>query len=386
MSGNVVEAIERDIGHIEVLPLDDMLDLWNLADMEIPHAFDRPVPSMPIGEVAGIASDPGVGKTSLAIGLGVSIGMGVTLIPGFTPAKRGRVLSYLGEDGGIPVAQRVREWCRLGGFTEEDYRRAYKDGYFSFCCGKSAPMLEFSSRAPQKTAAFYETLERCEVNQYALMVVDSLGMYAGATDVNQYIEMQHSIMALRELAQASKAAVLFLHHLNKEGSKSGKASLNNMTGSAGIGGKIRWAAEMRKFQDSEFKQYGIDGNRGKNLVNFEVTKNQYGRIPRPMVLERNEENVFNVATDVKRVDKSQNLLQAIVAELRARPVILSSREMYKGSKQASVDFRARVSQRANNAATGWRAMQNAIEEGIEAGSLREVEHPEHSKRTVVEVV
>ena len=377
--------LEQQVPKEQILPLDDMRDLWNLADKKIPHVFDRPVLSMPFGEVSGIASDPGVGKTSLAIGLGVSIAMGATLVPGFTPARRGRVLFYLGEDGGIPVAQRTRAWCKLGGFTEEDYLRAYDDGYFSFCCGKSAPMLDFRLRTPEKTDAFYETMERCKVKQYDFIVVDSLGMYAGATDVNQYIEMQHSIMALRELAQASDAAVLFLHHLNKEGSKSGKASLNNMSGSAGIGGKIRWAAEMRKFQVSEFKQYGIDGNRGKNLVHFEVTKNQYGALPRPMVLERIEENVFNVATDLNRVDKNKDLLPAIVAELRAHPVVLSSREMYKGKSAASVDFRARVSERANNAATGWRPMQEAIEEGKKSGMLQEIPRPDEPNRTTVEV-
>lgn len=141
----------------------DLSGFWDLADLEVPHLFGN---SMPMGELSVIASEPGVGKTTLVIGLALSVALGRGLIAGFTPQRRGKVALLLAEDGPIPTAQRVRGWCEAEGVSRADLEAAVTQGRLKIICGESAQLLDFSTGTCRRTRAYDELMDECRAERW----------------------------------------------------------------------------------------------------------------------------------------------------------------------------------------------------------------------------
>lgn len=359
----------------------DMSDAWDLAEQEIPQVFKQ---AMPRGELAVIGSEPGMGKTHLAIGLGLSVVFNKAMARGFTPSRAGRVALLLGEDSKHPIAQRARAWCERHGIPRAEFEAALADGRLSFLCGDSAELLSYGRDGGERTPAHAELLALAEAEQWDLLIVDSLIQWAGVPNENDNAMMQTAGMALIALARASGGAVLALCHTNKQGNRTGEANLSAIRGGGALAGKFRWGGLLLPFNDADLKHFGIPKAHRKRYLRFEVIKEQYtGGTGEGTIFERGPGGVLE-AVDLQPTGEA-NLLQAIRDELTARPQSFTAREMYKSTGVASVEFRAAVSKRANNANAGWRAMQEAINAGLFSGELVEAPHPDNPNRVVIDV-
>jgi hypothetical protein len=262
----------------------DMSDAFELAQTPLPHLY---YDAMPLGEVAAFGSEPGVGKTFLAIMLAVSIVFFKTMISGFVPCRPGRVLLLLGEDMQHACALRIEAVCKRHGISEEQYRTACADERIMFICGESAELLIFEGNASRRTKAFHELKAQCEIHKWDLIIVDSLMQWSGLSEENANTQMHAIGAALVELARTTGGVVMPLCHTTKADNRTGKATLSAFRGGGAFTGKIRWGAILLPFSDADIKYFGIEKECQKQYLKLECVKSQYGApFSEPITLER----------------------------------------------------------------------------------------------------
>lgn len=363
---------------VRALPaLTDMSGAWDLAEQPIPQLFNECIPR---GYLSLMASEPGVGKSTLALGLGLSVGLYRSFVSGFTPSRPGRALILAGEDGAHPVAKRIRHWCEHVGVTRAEFEAAVSDGRLHFICGESAPFIASKYGALTETAAYSEMMELCAANQYDFVVVDSLIQWAGVPSENDNSQMDYAGNRMVRLAAASDCVVMALCHTNKASDRTGEIGLHTIRGGSALAGKIRWGVQLVKLTDKEAKGYGIheyDRWRYLRMANIKDQYNPPGSVP--VYLERGEGGILEA---VKLCPQAEaNILPHLVAELRSHPIPVSFREIYRGSGAEMADFRERVARRAKVERISNEMMKAALQAGIDLKQLREAPHP--SRRTSV---
>lgn len=378
MATKVIEDVERGIGMVRALPpLTDMSDAWDLAKQPIPQLFKE---CMPRGEFCLLASEPGVGKSTLALGLGLSVGLSKPMVAGFTPSRPGRALILAGEDHKHPVCKRMVDWCERREVSRTQFQAAVADGRLSFICGDSAAFLVSEYGALHETSAFQEMKEICATNRYDLVIVDSLIQWAGVSNENDNAQMDLAGSAMVRLAKACGGVVLGVCHTNKQSNRTGEVGLHAIRGGSALAGKIRWGAQLLKLSEKELRTYGIRDVDRWRYLRYEEIKNQYARQHgAPIYFERGEGGIL----DPVRLSNRPRvvILPHLVTELRSVPVALSRRQLYKNEGPEAKDLRARVEKRAKIEHISNDTMQAAIQAGIELNQLQEVDHP--TKKTKI---
>jgi len=265
-------------------PFADLMKTFDLGLLEVPMLFEN---AMPMGELAVIASEPGAGKTTLTIGLALSVVFGRTFVSGFVPKFRGRVCMLLAEDMEIPCSTRIMSWCAAHGVGREEYERAVDDGRLYARYGESAQLLDFTGGTLRTTAHYDELLQEVEANKYDLLVVDSLIEWAGVSEENAAAQMHLAARALIRLARASGGVVLALHHTNKNSDRTGDTGLHSIRGSGSLAGKVRWATVLSALTPKEMKEYGVPEEDKYLYLRLHNVKQQYAaREGKPVFLER----------------------------------------------------------------------------------------------------
>lgn len=382
---NAIDQIEKEVlkdapPPSALPPFTDMLDAWEMADRPVPHLFRG---AMPMGEASILCSEPGVGKTTLAIGLALSVAFGHELVPGYIPYRRGRVALFLGEDGAHPTAGRVRAWCEVNNISRLEYETAVRDGRLSFICGDAAALLSWPYGVGAKTPAFDELHALCAAEQYDLLVLDSLIQWGSYTEENANAVMHTVGSVLVELARASGGVVLGLAHTNKEANRTGVPSLSAIRGGSGLAGKIRWAVQLLHLGDKELQRFKIPEAESRRYMKLCCIKNQYAALaPSPLYLKRGEGGALTAA-DLQE-EKSSRLLDAIVATLKEGRYCLTQWECSQSNGKPATEFREALRDYPGVVSTSKRAMLEALQAGYESGVLRLVQHPDNPNRKQLE--
>lgn len=318
----------------------DMADAFELAQTPLPHLFYG---AMPLGEVAAFGSEPGVGKTFLALMLAISIVFFKTMISGFVPCRPGRVLLLLAEDMKHACALRIEACCKRHGITEGQYRTACADGRIMFICGESAELLTFEGNVCRRTAAFYELKAQCEIHKWDLIVVDSLMQWSGLSEENANSQMHAIGAALVDLARTTGGVVMPLCHTTKADNRTGKATLSAFRGGGAFTGKIRWGAILLPFSDADTKYFGIAKECQKQHLKLECVKSQYGaQFSDPITLERGPGGVLDAVklTTPKSEDALLALARVLADTLSTNPTNIPKWDLIQ--KKPGEDFRSKL--------------------------------------------
>ncbi len=346
----------------------DLSDAFELALTPLPHLF---YDAMPLGEVAAFGSEPGVGKTFVAIILGLSVSFFQTMMSGFVPCRPGRVLLLLGEDMKHACALRIEACCRRHGISEEQYRAACADERIMFICGESAELLTFEGNVCRRTKAFHELKAQCEIHKWDLIVVDSLMQWSGLSEENANTQMHAIGAALVELARTTGGVVLPLCHTTKADNRAGKASLSAFRGGGAFTGKIRWGAILLPFSDADIKYFGIEKDCQKQYLKLECVKSQYGApFNEPITLERGPGGVLDVVK--LAAPKSEDAL-LVLARVLADKIGANEMNMAKWSiltGKPGAEIRRQLKAEHGKNAT-QRTLTSAYDVAVEQGWLIE---------------
>ena len=256
----------------------------------------NPQTFMPRGKVSILASEGGLGKSILALHLGMSLSLneptklqswcGNALTPNPTSGKV--VLLYAEED---------TDTClfRLRMQLQNDMGRVHPD-HLKRLSGRLIPVplcvveqgmdsslaLSDSRRSGDNSAA--ERLERLirSLDKVAgddgidLIVIDPLSQFGGPDFEVDNGEASRLMRNLQQLTLRVKGhpTVLAIHHSSKT-SKKGKLS-NSIRGSSALKDNARWASVLRRVDEDETGENFLKDRKGRGVIEFVVAKSNYG--------------------------------------------------------------------------------------------------------------
>jgi len=113
---------------------------------------------------------------------------------------------------------------------------------------------------PVPPQEFEELEEQIANTNPALLIVDTLALFAGIQDLNNYNEVNNVLSKLREIARKSGTHIMGIHHSNK----SDRIGPESILGSVGIHGAVDNAIIFNKHGASRYLTTSQRGGRGFN--------------------------------------------------------------------------------------------------------------------------
>jgi len=165
-------------------------------------------PLIEAGTVNVIYSEPGEGKTLICLDMGVTIGKGEQTWLGF-PIKKCNVL-FIDEETGEPhLMRRMGEVMR--GHDADEQTPIYSISYARFDLAKNSDYIELTNLI--------------NIANAGLVIIDALSDIAPGRNENSTDEMKPVLMNLRHIAADTGAAIILIHHANKQGGYRGASTI-----------------------------------------------------------------------------------------------------------------------------------------------------------------
>ena len=171
------------------------------------------------GETTVIGAPGGVGKSSLAIGMAISIATGRELLG---EKVRGgddlKVLLINAEDSGIEIKRRIWAFCLAHNIAEQSLNRLYVAG----ADDRRVQRLSFLRTTEKNLSVLdrsgFEVLEAAlELLRPDVIVLDPLVAFCGGGNMNDNTVMSLVMRELKRLAAKFDCAILIVHHTRKGG-------------------------------------------------------------------------------------------------------------------------------------------------------------------------
>jgi hypothetical protein len=169
------------------------------------------------GEITVLAAPGGVGKSSLAIGMGVAIATGKALLEDKIWGNDLTVFYMNGEDSGTEMLRRIWAFCLKHGIAEKELGRLLVAGADDWRTQRLSLLRteKGNSLLDESGVAHLEAL--FEHIRPDLIVLDPLVTFCGGGNVNDNAVMALVMRALKRLAGKFDCAVLVIHHTRKGG-------------------------------------------------------------------------------------------------------------------------------------------------------------------------
>lgn len=227
-----------------------------------PKKQDQILPGLVSKTVGGLTAPGGVGKSQFAIQAGLSVAAGKDLF-GIGASGEGKVLYLAGED---PDEELHRRLHALTNYIPSSNHAAIKRNFILKPCASIGLSLAESSHI--------EILKKLEQG-CRLIILDTLSNFH-SLDENSSADANRLMNAMRDLAEATGAAVIYVHHVNKS------SVLNAQTGnphaargSSALSDNSKWMASVAVMTESEAKTLKVKGADREDYVRFIVSKKNY---------------------------------------------------------------------------------------------------------------
>jgi RecA-family ATPase len=226
-----------------------------------PRPLDFVIPGLVAGTVGSIVAPGATGKSWLALQIAAAVAGADTL--DINPPT-GRVLYLASEDPHDVLHARVHA---LAGWLNEAQRDALIERLHIWpTLGQTGDLLD-DGRA---TADIARRGEGCR-----LIVIDTLSRWHTG-DENARADAARVMRRLEQIAAATGAAVLYLHHTSKAAALDGNGSTQQAArGSSVWVDEARFCLTMAKCSESEARDYGIDDEFRDFFVKLTVAKANY---------------------------------------------------------------------------------------------------------------
>jgi hypothetical protein len=224
------------------------VDLVQLAESQ-PRPPEFIVPEwLPAGEVTLLAADGGTGKSSVALGLGVSIALGKDFCG--IPVERRRVIFVSFEDSTEVLHWRLCRICAALGVSASELQGRMRLFDGTRCLSSWYSRGEFGAAGP--TSAFHEFAERVGSEDAVVIVDGASDTFAG--NENDRAQVKAFIRMLRTLCGRA-GAVLLLAHVDKQSARTGAEALG-FSGSTGWNNGVRCRWYMYRETGGEGRETG----------------------------------------------------------------------------------------------------------------------------------
>ena len=245
---------------------------------------------MPRGKVCVLASEGGIGKSLLALHLGVSIALGkdtdlrsrygYKLKP--VPKTGKVVLLYAEEDKQSCLFRMKQQLAGPTGRVDQELLRKLSGRLIPvplcFNSGDSSISLSDSIRSGETGAdKRREQLMQSLKAIGDLIVVDPLAQFGGADFETDNGEASRLMRHLQQLTGLNgNPTVLIVHHSAKSNSKTPQKLANAFRGSSAIKDNARWAGILRRIGEDQTGENYLKDRFGRAVIELVVAKSNYG--------------------------------------------------------------------------------------------------------------
>ncbi|MCY0873281.1 MAG: helicase RepA family protein [Acidithiobacillus caldus] len=264
------------------------IDIMNAFTTEPPE-LDFIWPGFLAGTVGALVAPGATGKSFWALEAAMSVASSVASgdVVGLKPQQTGRVVYLAGEDPQPVLELRVHA---IGQHLNQAARKAIAENLtIEPIMGKR---LNVMNEAHLRRVIEYSAGAR-------LIVLDTLSRIH-SLDENSNGEMSRLIVQLEHLADSTRAAVLFLHHVSKGSAREGQTDQQQAArGASALIDNARWCGFVAKMTEDESKRL-TDGAYGRQpisirrifFVRFGVSKQNYDATPLDQWYQRHDGGVL----------------------------------------------------------------------------------------------
>lgn len=231
----------------EDLEDNESIEAWELATVDIFGPISRTPLSWVLTNIipeAGcglLVSAPKVGKTRMAIE--IALGLASGLEPMGIKAKEPVPVGFFSlEDGEYLFAKRLAD-----GMTVEHKRDQYHwDGHMKMSKEMSKNIVRLHPPKPLQLFTAFSPIDLSEeidkqrlletITKYELklVIIDTLSMCIGKSDVSNSKDMYHILKDIKRIAKSTKCAILFIHHTRKRVFEKGETIQEMILGSTAL--------------------------------------------------------------------------------------------------------------------------------------------------------
>ena len=211
--------------------------------------------------VSTTISPPGIGKTTLITEEGLAIASGKPLL-GITPAERGRVWIWNGEDPIDECERRVAAACIHFGLTQQDIAgRLFLDS------GRQTEIIiatatKDGTRISEPVVD--DVIATIKENGIDLLMIDPfVSCHRVSENDNGAIDAVAKKWA--HIAEVTGCAIELVHHARKTGGE--EVTVEDARGGSALLGAVRSARVLNRMTEMEAKKAGVDEHRGYFRVN-----------------------------------------------------------------------------------------------------------------------
>jgi RecA-family ATPase len=227
--------------------------------------LDFVLPGLLPGSLGLLIAPGATGKSTLTLDIAISTAIGRPVAGGLFPAGRpGKVVVLAGEECERILAERMRPMLDI---SEQGSPFLHKNLCLFPMAGESSTLVDNG----RPTSLFTELQDACA--DARLIVVDPLRrMHSG--DENSSADMTSFVVVMEQLAKATGAAVLGVHHANRA-SSADAASQHAARGSTALVDGARWQLNLSRMDASTAKDHLISEADRVNLIALDFAKTNY---------------------------------------------------------------------------------------------------------------
>jgi RecA-family ATPase len=240
------------------------LDLSWALNAPLP-ALDFVLPGLLPGSLGLLIAPGATGKSTLTLDIAISTAIGRPIAGGLFPAsKPGKVVVLAGEECERILAERMRPMLDI---SERGNQSLYENLTLFPMSGESSTLVE----GGRPTQVYTDLLAACAGSR--LIVIDPLRrMHDG--DENSSADMTTFVVVMEQLAKATGAAILGVHHANRA-SSADAASQHAARGSTALVDGARWQLNLSRMDAATAKDLVIAETDRVNLVALDFAKTNY---------------------------------------------------------------------------------------------------------------
>ncbi len=222
-----------------------------------------------------IIAPPGVGKSTLTLGIALSKASGKDIFD-IDPLGKGAVAIFNNEDNLEEQARRLVAASIFNEITNADISDAI-DGSRLLLNGRDNAPLTIAKRNKHGAIVAHQAKELTEYlikNNVKLLIVDPFAMTHPA-DENRNEEMLIVGNLYAEVANRANCAVVLVHHtrkLNQASSEGHNGNLDSARGASSLGGVVRVAYTLNVMSKADAKRHGIEEDQRLKYLLLEQAK------------------------------------------------------------------------------------------------------------------
>jgi RecA-family ATPase len=272
-------------------PFGEPLDIHALLTTP-PPPLHHVLPGLLAGTVGMLAGPGGVGKTMLELQIAVGLATGTPVCGGlYEAAGAAPVVMVAAEEDVNVLTHRLHaivhalfaQRSRFGLQIESQPFLLRLQRNLRLFAGTTAGLV-LLDRDGLRTTTLNALSDAAKGAK--LVIIDPLRQFHGG-DENDSAAMNDVVLALRQVARQSGAALVFAHHANKAATLSGQGEVAGAArGSSALTDGVRWQVNLSKPTKEQAQQRGIAADaRGRYLL-LDVAKTNYAPPRDTVMLER----------------------------------------------------------------------------------------------------